>query len=99
MNFHLSDLCHRSSAEYLQLKQRIDSYAAIGRSYEVHCALPPFCSPVDATLGFCRTGSSYMLYIRPKVTYTGRSEALAELFSSGMRSFPSFPSGDHTARR
>lgn len=90
MLLQLSDLCLQNSAQYCVLNQRTDSCASLGRSYELRCALPPYCTPSEATLGFCRTGKSYMLYIRPYVTYTGRSEALNELFSSGMRSFPSF---------
>ena len=90
MMLQLSELCLQNTAQYRILNQNTDSCAAIGRSYELRCTLPPHCAPEEATLGFCRAGSSYMLYIRPHVTYTGRNEMLSELFSSGMRSFHSF---------
>jgi len=90
MYIALSDLCLRSDREYEILRHHTDSCAHTGRSYELRCILPDFCSPKEATLGFCRTCGSYMLYIRPQVTYTGSSAALSEFFSPGMRSFPSF---------
>ena len=90
MNIQLSDLCMRTDHEYLILKQHTDACANLGRSYELSCALPALCSPQKATLGFCRTCGCYMLYIRPQINYRGSNKALSELFSPGIRSFPSF---------
>ena len=90
MHLQLSDLCSRSDSEYEILHRHTDSCAALGRSYELRCLLPPFCSPSEAALGFCRTGDRYMLYIRPQVVYSGSNRCLSELFAPGMRSFSSF---------
>lgn len=90
MVLELSDLCLRSEGELDLIRQRTDSCASLGRSYELRCKLPPLCSPSEAMLGFCLTGKRYMLYIRPQVAYTGSSASLSELFSPGMRSFPTF---------
>lgn len=90
MNIPLSTLCMRNDHEYLILKQHTDACASLGRSYELSCTLPALCSPKVATLGFCFTCGRYMLYIRPKINYSGSNKALSELFSPGIRSFPSF---------
>jgi len=90
VNLHLSDLCTRSDREYEILRQRTDSCAIAGKSYELRCVLPDYCSPGEASLGFCRTGSQYRLYIRPRVIYSGSNEALASLFTPGMHAFSSF---------
>lgn len=90
MNLHLSDLCTRSDREYEILRQRTDSCAATGKSYELRCTLPDRCSPAEAALGFCRTGSQYRLYIRPPVTYSGNNESLANLFAPRTHAFASF---------
>lgn len=90
MNLHLSDLCTRSDQEYDILRRHTDLCAAEGKSYELRCALPAGCSPYEAALGFCRTGSQYRLYVRPQVTYSGSNEVLAKLFAPGMHTFSSF---------
>lgn len=90
MILELSDLCLRSESELALLRQRTDSCASLGRSYELHCKLPALCTPSEAMLGFCLTGTRYMLYVRPQVSYSGGNASLAELFSPGIRSFPSF---------
>lgn len=90
MNLHLSDLCTRTDREYEILRRHTDSCATAGKSYELRCSLPDCCSPTEAALGFCRTGSQYRFYIRPRVIYSGSNEALASLFSPGMHAFSSF---------
>lgn len=91
MSFSFVDLCRRSDADYMLLRQRTDTCAQAGRSYEIPCLLPNTCTPADVTLGFCRVGSRYLLYTRPQVCYHGHLASLAELFSPGMRTFPDFP--------
>lgn len=90
MPFTFSDLCARSDADYAQLRRQTDLCAQSGRSYEFCCSFPPSCTPTEATLGFCRIGSRYLLYTRPQVSYYGPIHALCEFFAPGMRSFPDF---------
>lgn len=90
MILQLSELCFRSETEWEQVRQQTDACAALGRSYELRCQLPPQCSPSEATLGFCLTGKRYMLYLRPCVTYRGSNTSLSELFAPRIHSFPNF---------
>ena len=90
MQLYLSDLCTRSDHEYEILRQHTDACSVGGKSYELHCVLPDRCSPAVASLGFCRTGDQYRLYIRPRVSYSGSSKALSSLFAPGIHAFPSF---------
>lgn len=91
MEFTITDFCRRSDADYALLQRRTDACARLGRSYEIPCKLPHHCTPAEALVGFCRTGEKYMLYIRPRICYSGTSITASELFAPGVRSFPNFP--------
>ncbi len=90
MSFQLLHLCQRTDAEYTLLQQRTDACAQLGRSYELPCTLPSYCVPCEATVGFCRTGNRYFLYLRPRVQCNGTLPTLSGLLLRGMESFPTF---------
>ena len=90
MSFGLLDLCQRTDADYALLQQRTDACAQLGRSYELRCALPSGFVPCEATVGFCRTGERYFLYIRPRISCPTEIPALSGLLAQGMESFPGF---------
>lgn len=90
MSFRLLDLCQRTDSDYALLQQRTDACAKLGRSYELRCTLPSDFTPCEATIGFCRTGERYFLYIRPRITCKKEFPALSGLLAQGMESFPAF---------
>ena len=90
MSFCLLDLCRRTDEDYALLRRRADACAQLGRSYELRCTLPDYCAPSEATIGFCRTGERYFLYIRPRIHCAKTVPALSGLLSHGMESFPVF---------
>lgn len=91
MSFCFLDLCQRTDADYALLQQRTDACAKLGRSYELRCTMPPGFLPGEATIGFCRTGDRYFLYIRPRISCKKEIPALSGLLAQGMESFPGFP--------
>lgn len=91
MPFTFADLCVRSDADYTQLHHYTDHCARLGRSYEIRCILPPACTPDEATVGFCRIGSLYTLYTRPRILYRGTLQSLTDFFAPGIQTFPDFP--------
>lgn len=90
MSFRLLDLCQRTAEEYALLRRRTDACAQLGRSYELRCTLPAHCVPSEASVGFCRTGERYMLYVRPQINCTGRNPLLSELLAQRTVFFSTF---------
>lgn len=89
MDFY--QLCGFSSAEFHDLRQRVDLCARIGRSYELgDCRLPFGCRPGHAVLGFWRQEDVYFFYLRPVVDYVGNCPALKRFFAQSMRRFDCF---------
>lgn len=90
MQFTITDLCLSSDADYDRLRRRTDACSRLGRSYEIPCTLPDTCTPANAWIGFCRTGEQYMLYVRPKIRYSGTNRRAAEFFSTDIHPFSNF---------
>ncbi len=84
MSFCFLDLCQRTDADYALLQQRTDACAKLGRSYELRCTMPPGFLPGEATIGFCRTGDRYFLYIRPRISCKKEIPALSGLLAQGI---------------
>lgn len=91
MSFTLLDLCRRTDSDYALLQRRTDACAQLGRSYELRCTMPIHCVPAEAAIGFCRTGTRYSLYIRPRISCTATAPTLSALLTRGTQSFPNFP--------
>ena len=68
MSFTFADFCHRCAADYALLQQRTDLCARVGRSYEIPCKLPAFCTPQQVMMCFYRYNDSYLLYVHPPVS-------------------------------
>lgn len=93
MVHQFSQFCSCSRAGYTALLERVDLCATTGHSYEFSsCYMPPDCTPSESTLGFCRYGSGYLLYLRPKICYTGQDPILAHFFRQDCWFFPDFSS-------
>lgn len=81
--------CGRSG--YTVLKELVDAYAKLGRSYEFrHCRMFPHCIPGEATVGFWQTHGEYCIYFDPPVSYQGDDGRLARFFSSPLLHFATF---------
>lgn len=79
-----SQFCVCTPADCTELKRQIDICAGQGRSYEfANCRLPPGCRPIQAQVGFWRTGTDYLLYFRPAPTYSGPDPRLRSFFDCG----------------
>ena len=87
-----SQFCACGPSGYALLKQRVDTCAGLGRSYEFDCCrLPEGCRPPQAQLGFGRDGKDYLLYFRPAVSYRGENPLLRDFFQQGaVRRFNGF---------
>lgn len=90
MTFTLLDLCRRTDTDYALIRRRTDACAQLGRSYELHCALPAHCTPSDAAIGFWRTAGRYCLYIRPKIHCSNSAPTLSKLITHETVAFSSF---------
>ena len=79
-----AQFCASGPSGYAYLKQRVDSCARLGHSYEfAACRMPAFCRPREARMGFWRYGDDYLLYFRPGVAYDGPDEHLRKFFGRG----------------
>lgn len=92
----LLTFCTCTPRDYSQLMDHIHACAQRGCSYEfVCCALLPGCAPASGTIGFWRDGGGYLLYVRPRIAYSGGNSRAADLFEAGQKRFAAF--GELTA--
>lgn len=87
----LLQFCTCPRQDYAPLKQQIDACARLGRSLEFrNCTLLSGCTPDSGTIGFWQDGTGYLLYIKPRITYSGHHPGAHSLFSTGQRRTQTF---------
>ena len=86
----LSDFTQATDSDYLYLLQEIDSLPRLKALIFDDCELPPGCTPPQASVGFCKDSTRYVMYLDGNVTYSGQNRAMRELCSGTPLVFPDF---------
>ena len=86
----LTDFAYASDADYLGLKEQIDSLEENSTYTFNDCTLPMGCSPSKVTVGLYKKQSDYSLYFDKPVQYTGDNESFIHLCEGEHLTFKSF---------